>query len=110
MPFKRFELSAHRSYKGGIPKAHYSFFYASALHEREDHILLDILYEEHSYPEILEVPMKTQWLLTDEEDILVKVPSAESIAGDKLTAFALLLQAFFMARERKWISSNNFTM
>lgn len=28
-PFQRFELSAHRSYKGGIPKAHYALYYTS---------------------------------------------------------------------------------
>jgi hypothetical protein len=49
---------------------------------------LDILCDEHSYPELLELPVKTEWLLTDEEPIPVTVPSAESIAGDKLTAFA----------------------
>jgi hypothetical protein len=87
-PFKRFELSEHRSYKKGIPKAHYSLFYYSALNIKEDHILLDILYEEHSYPELLELPVKTQWLATEGQDTLVKVPSPESIAGDKLTAFA----------------------
>lgn len=87
-PFHRFDLSEHRSYKGGVPKAHYSLYYTSALSGKEDHILLDILFEEHSYPELLELPVKTYWLLTHQNDVVVKVPSVASIAGDKLTAFA----------------------
>ena len=87
-PFLKFELSEHRSYKEGIPKAHYSLIYYSALQDKEDHILLDILYDEHTYPKLLELPAKAEWLQTDDPDVLVKVPSVESIAGDKLTAFA----------------------
>jgi hypothetical protein len=87
-PFQRFELSEHRSYKEGIPKAHYSLFYNSAIMNKEEHVLLDILYDRHSYPKLIELPVKTHWLLTDGQDTLVKVPSPDSIAGDKLTAFA----------------------
>jgi hypothetical protein len=87
-PFTRFELSAHRSYQAGVPKAHYSFFYGSALTAKTDHILLDILYDNHSYPQVHEVPVKSEWLLTNDHYIPVKIPSAESITGDKLTAFA----------------------
>ena len=87
-PFRKFELSEHRSYKEGVPKAHYALYYTSALFGKEDHILLDILFEEHSYPELLKLPVRTSWLVTHQDDVLVNVPSAASIAGDKLTAFA----------------------
>lgn len=87
-PFQRFELSEHRSYKAGIPKAHYSLFYNSALMNKEEHILLDILFDHHSYPKLIELPIRTHWILTEGSDTFVKVPSADSIAGDKLTAFA----------------------
>lgn len=87
-PFQHFTLSEHRSYKEGIPKAHYSLFYISALTGKEDHIQLDILYENHSYPTLVELPVKSHWLLTDGQDTFVKVPSPDSLAGDKLTAFA----------------------
>jgi len=87
-PFLKFKLSEHRSYKEGVPKAHYELYYMSTLSGDEDHILLDILFEEHSYPTVLKVPVKTFWLVTHQDDIFVNVPSAASIAGDKLTAFA----------------------
>jgi len=87
-PFYRYELNEKRSYKEGIPKAHYSLFYKSGLTEKEDHILLDILFEAHAYPALLQLPVKAEWIQTHEKDILVMVPSHASIAGDKLTAFA----------------------
>jgi hypothetical protein len=87
-PFKRFQLKEERSYRTGIPKAHYALFYYSELTAREDHILLDILYEEHPYPDVREIAVKTDWLKTDDRPCPVKIPTCESIAGDKLTAFA----------------------
>jgi hypothetical protein len=87
-PFRKFKLSEHRSYKDSVPKAHYELYYTSAWFSKEDHILLDILFEDHSYPTLLKLPVKTFWLITHQDDILVNVPSAASIAGDKLTAFA----------------------
>jgi hypothetical protein len=37
---------------------------------------------------LLDLPIKTSWLITHKQDVLVRVPSVASIAGDKLTAFA----------------------
>lgn len=87
-PFISFKLNEQRSYKPGIPKAHYSLIYTSGLTEKEDHILLDILFDEHTYPSLLEMPVTGEWIHTDTNPILVKVPTHESITGDKLTAFA----------------------
>lgn len=87
-PFTSFKLNEQRSYKPGIPKAHYSLIYSSGLTEKEDHILLDILFDEHTYPSLLEMPVIGEWIRTDAHSILVKVPTHESITGDKLTAFA----------------------
>jgi hypothetical protein len=87
-PFTSFKLNEQRSYKAGIPKAHYSLFYNSRLTEKEDHILLDILFDEHSYPSLLEMPITGNWIKTDAQLIPVKLPTHESITGDKLTAFA----------------------
>lgn len=88
MPFTRFELSEHRSYKPGVPKAHYLLFYNSALTGKEDHILLDILYEDHVYPQCNDLPVTAQWIDGDDNPTMVTVPSVESILGDKLTAYA----------------------
>lgn len=87
-PFLSFKLNEQRSYKPGIPKAHYSLFYQSGLTGKEDHILLDILFDTHSYSSLLETPVTGQWIRTDETLIPVKIPTHESITGDKLTAFA----------------------
>jgi hypothetical protein len=87
-PFLSFKLNEQRSYKPGIPKAHYSLFYQSGLTAKEDHILLDILLDMHSYSSLQEMPVTSQWIQTDDTLIPVKVPTHESITGDKLTAFA----------------------
>lgn len=84
--FTKWELQKRRSYKDGIPKAHYKFFYNT---DKQDsgHILLDILIEESLYPEHVEVSISNKWIETDEET-LVLTPSIDCITGDKLTAFA----------------------
>lgn len=87
-PFGSFKLNEQRSYKGRIPKAHYSLFYHSALTGKEDNILLDILFDTHSYPSVLVKPVRTEWIQTDERLIPIQMPTPESITGDKLTAFA----------------------
>jgi predicted nucleotidyltransferase component of viral defense system len=86
--FTKYELDKSRSFKEGVPKAHYAFSYQSELNKKANYILLDILFETSSYPEVIEAPIKTRWLKTDKETIFVKVPSVESITGEKLTAFA----------------------
>lgn len=85
--FASFELDERRSYKTGVPKAHYSVFFNSHFNKK-GYILLDVLFEESSYPEIIKIPVKCHWLQTNEPYSLINVPSVESIAGDKLTAFA----------------------
>ncbi len=87
-PFSRYVLQDHRSYKTGVPKAHYQVMYSSSMEKRENHVLLDILFEEHSYPAIQQLPILSPWLKTDGHSTLVQVPTVAAIAGDKLTAFA----------------------
>jgi len=86
--FSDYVLDEARSYKEGVPKAHYGFSYPSEFNKQANHIFLDILFEESPYPEVVEVPVAAKWLKTGNESVLVKVPSIESITGDKLTAFA----------------------
>jgi nucleotidyltransferase AbiEii toxin of type IV toxin-antitoxin system len=87
-PFYRHELNEKRSYKEGVPKAHYMLYYKSSWTYKEDHILLDILFETHSYPALVQLPVKAEWIHTHQGDVMVSVPTAAAIAGDKLTAFA----------------------
>jgi len=84
--FEGYSLDDHRSYQGGVPKAHYKFSFASK-HHRSGTILLDVLFEDVVYPEVIEKPIASKWIET-EDAVLVKLPSIESITGDKLTAFA----------------------
>ncbi len=86
--FKSFELDENRSYKPGVPKAHYVFSYDTALKTKyPGKILLDVLIEVSIYPETIGKAIRTKWIETESETI-VTVPSIDAITGDKLTAFA----------------------
>lgn len=84
--FSDWTLDEKRSYKEGVPKAHYKLSYDS-VYDPSGYILLDILFEKNYYPNVVEVPVQTRWIESD-ETINVLVPDIDSIAGDKLTAFA----------------------
>jgi hypothetical protein len=47
-----------------------------------------LLFEEHNYPQVLQLPVASTFLHQEGEPLRVAAPSVESIAGDKLTAFA----------------------
>lgn len=86
--FTGFELNKHRSYKSGVPKAHYTFAYESSIKGAyAGTVLLDILIEDSPYPETTEKEIKAKWIDT-EDKIFVTVPTIDAITGDKLTAFA----------------------
>jgi hypothetical protein len=79
-----------RNVKSQIEKAHFRFFY-DPVHRTsasEDYVLLDVLFESHSYRSILQRKIESKFLNTSPEVVLVSVPSPENLLGDKLTAFA----------------------
>lgn len=84
--FQTWTLDERRSYREGVPKAHYKLDYQPKF-DPSGHILLDILFEKNYYPNIIEIPIQTKWIESD-EIINVFVPDIDSITGDKLTAFA----------------------
>jgi len=86
--FTTYKLEEKRSYKPGIPKAHYKLFYNSSISNRENRLLLDILFSEIAYPKILSKQIKNEWIITIEPEVKVSILSIESVLGDKLTAFA----------------------
>ncbi|MHB1922344.1 MAG: nucleotidyl transferase AbiEii/AbiGii toxin family protein [Chitinophagaceae bacterium] len=96
--FIRMELDERRSYKEGIPKAHYKFIYCSNVSTRnkegevvsnpEREILLDVLFSINPYPVLIQREIKTDWVATSGEPLTVLTPDINSIAGDKLVAFA----------------------
>lgn len=77
-----------RKGKNGIIKRHFKFSYISPVLGRDFYILLDILFEENNYAEIVNREIKNDLLLTDGESLQVQIPSPDCMIGDKLTAFA----------------------
>ena len=85
--FIRYEES-NRSKQNKIPKKHYKFYYNSAVEKKESFVLLDILFDEIPYDNLVEIPIHNQFLLVDGDCVTVKVPDFDNIIADKLTAFA----------------------
>lgn len=86
-PFKSQEEDVRKG-RNNIEKRHYEFTYVSPINDKPLVILLDILFEENHYQTLLEKPIKNDLLLTDGEDLKVRIPDINSILEDKLTAFA----------------------
>lgn len=87
--FLRKELQ-HRSTNSKIKKEHYKFFF-TPLHKTkkdEEYVLLDILFEEVNYDNIIPLPIQSNFVPQTGAPLNVSVPSLEDILGDKLTAFA----------------------
>lgn len=87
--FSRLELQ-HRSTNTKIKKEHYKFYY-TPIHKsnkEEEYVLLDILFEEVGYENVIEIPIQSSFVLIEGAPITVKVPCLEDMLGDKLTAFA----------------------
>jgi len=96
--FLQMGVDEKRSYKKGIPKAHYTFIYRSNVSTRsktgeivanpEREILLDVLFAENPYPVLVESNIKTDWVKMTGLPLTVVTPDINSITGDKLVAFA----------------------
>jgi predicted nucleotidyltransferase component of viral defense system len=87
--FLRKELQ-HRNTNSKIEKAHYKFYY-TPLHKtlkEEEYVLLDILFEEVQYNNLVELKIKSSFLPEKDFPLTVKSPCLADITGDKLTAFA----------------------
>ncbi len=87
--FSRVELQ-ERNTNFSIMKAHYKFYYQPVFKTawEEEYVLLDILFEESLYKNILSVDIDSSFVQQDSAPVKVNVPSFEDILGDKLTAFA----------------------
>ena len=99
--FTKWSLDDKRSYKPGIPKAHYHLHFYSNAEQKEKDVMLDVLYEKHNYPEIIDGKIQSPWLRTNGEPTLVKTPSIDSITGDKLTAFAPETTGILYGKEKQ---------
>lgn len=85
-PFKSY-AEDRRGHRGLPKRSHFKFFYDSAVTNREDYVLLDILEDRDIYPVTQVVPIKAS-ILELEKESKVRVPVLECLLGDKLTAFA----------------------
>lgn len=78
-----------RKSRTGVPKSHAEYRYAVTYPSGRptDKILLDVLYEDINYNELVPLPIKSP-LLKQEGEPMVQCPSLKDMLGDKLTAFA----------------------
>ena len=86
--FTRFEENKREnSASQRMDLQHYKFFFNSVTDNSEKYILLDVAFECNKYPNVIEKRIKSK-KLNIESNLLVKMPSIESILGDKLTVLA----------------------
>ena len=89
--FIDYKLIERKQTTADVPKSHSKFFYQVAFKADSDatsYILLDVLYEDCHYLQTTQVPIKSDFIETVGNPVLVNVPSVSDILGDKLTAFA----------------------
>ena len=74
----------------GVPKSHAEYRYAVTYPSGRplDKILLDVLYEDIHYSEVVSLPIKSPLLMQTGDPVMVQCPSLNDMLGDKLTAFA----------------------
>jgi len=73
-----------------VPKSHAKFYYQVIYNTNtdKDYILLDVLFEDILYNNVIKLPIQNRFLKTEGEKVFVHVPSCADLLGDKLTAFA----------------------
>jgi predicted nucleotidyltransferase component of viral defense system len=86
-PFKRVE-EQKRTGKNMIEKCHFKFAYDSPINNKPFYILLDVLYEDNHYSDVITKDIQNELILAEPEYLKVQIPSADCILADKLTAFA----------------------
>lgn len=74
----------------GVPKSHAEYHYAVMYPSGHptDKILLDVLYEDIHYNQVVNLPIASPMLIQDGDPVTVPCPSLADMLGDKLTAFA----------------------
>ena len=71
---------------GKIPKAHYKFYFTSQFSQVSQYILLDIVFTEHSYKNLVKRDISKFPLIFFDSSAVVRVPTPEGLLGDKMTA------------------------
>ena len=86
-PFRQVE-EQKRVGNNKIEKRHFKFTYDSLINNRSFYILLDVLFEENHYDELVAKEIRNELLLTKPDYLTVSIPSIDCILADKITAFA----------------------
>jgi len=71
-----------------IEKKHFKFFYESPISGGSLHIILDVVFEENNYSNVMKKELTSRLLDTEPPATYITVPTVDCILGDKLTAFA----------------------
>lgn len=79
-----------RNSRTDVPKSHAEYRYAVTYPSGRptDKILLDVLYEDIKYNEVVSLAIKSPLLKQEGEPMMVQCPGLKDMLGDKLTAFA----------------------
>jgi hypothetical protein len=86
-PFLRVEVD-DRGERGLPQRRHFKFYFRSGLGGRAElSVLLDVVEESRPVHTVIQRPIRAHFL-EPEREVLVTVPTVESLLGDKLTAFA----------------------
>lgn len=87
-PFLRSEEHRRGHFRELPQRRHFKFYYRSAIgNQPEVPILLDVVEESRIRHRIVKRPIQTSFI-KPEREIMVNLPTVESLLGDKLTAFA----------------------
>ena len=87
-PFVSCQESVRKTAKS-IEKRHFRFQYVSLFDSTKTaDILLDCVFVKNPYSQLAEREIKNEFLLTEGDNLTVRIPTIEAILGDKLTAFA----------------------
>ena len=89
-------ISGERVSRTNVPKTHAKCFYSVSYRSNplllasaeEEKILLDVLFDDIEYSELVKKPITSPFLISDENPVYVHMPSLMDILGDKMTAFA----------------------
>lgn len=100
--FTRWESDNDRKTAMEAPVTHYKLYYESKIDTNygEEPILLDVLHTLNPYPKVIDYPIEHEWLESEGEITLVKIPVYDCILGDKLTAFAPKTTGILYSKER----------
>lgn len=86
-PFIRKEEQIRKG-RNNLQKRHFKFYYFSPVHQSEFYILLDVVFMNSPYEQIIHKPVTNDLLIMNQPVFFVDIPSCECLLADKLTAFA----------------------